>query len=49
VSELSACESSSGHSIRTAAEADLGDLLPLMRAYCDFYGVAPSDAALLGL
>jgi len=24
-------------------EADLGDLLPLARAYCDFYEVAPSD------
>jgi len=28
---------------------DLADLLPLMRAYCDFYGVAPADAALLDL
>lgn len=27
--------------------ADLPDLLPLVRAYCDFYDVAPSDAALL--
>ena len=26
--------------------ADLPDLLPLMRAYCDFYEVAPADAAL---
>ena len=26
--------------------ADLPDLLPLVRAYCDFYGVAPSDDAL---
>jgi hypothetical protein len=30
-------------------EADLGELLPLMRAYCDFYAVAPSDEALLAL
>jgi GNAT superfamily N-acetyltransferase len=30
-------------------EADLDDLLPLMRAYCDFYEVAPSDAALLAM
>jgi GNAT superfamily N-acetyltransferase len=30
-------------------EADLGELLPLMRAYCDFYEVAPSDDALLAL
>jgi GNAT superfamily N-acetyltransferase len=37
------------HSIAVVAEADLGELLPLMRAYCDFYEVAPSDEALLGL
>jgi ribosomal protein S18 acetylase RimI-like enzyme len=30
-------------------EADLGDLLPLMRAYCDFYEVSPSDDELLAL
>ena len=30
-------------------EEDLPDLLPLMRAYCDFYGVAPSDEGLLSL
>lgn len=35
--------------IAVVAEADLPDLLPLMRAYCDFYEVAPSDEALLGL
>jgi GNAT superfamily N-acetyltransferase len=35
--------------ISRAAEADLGDLLPLMRAYCDFYEVEPSDEALLDL
>jgi GNAT superfamily N-acetyltransferase len=29
--------------------ADLDDLLPLMRAYCDFYDVAPEDEALLAL
>jgi GNAT superfamily N-acetyltransferase len=28
---------------------DLPELLPLMRAYCDFYQVAPSDQALLEL
>lgn len=28
---------------------DVPDLLPLMRAYCDFYGAAPSDDALLAL
>jgi GNAT superfamily N-acetyltransferase len=31
------------------ASHDLGELLPLMRAYCDFYEVAPSDEALLAL
>ena len=29
--------------------ADLPDLLPLVRAYCDFYDVAPADDALLAL
>ena len=29
------------------AEADLPELLTLMRGYCDFYEVAPSDEALL--
>jgi len=33
--------------IALVTEADLTDLLPLMRAYCDFYGVAPTDHALL--
>lgn len=28
---------------------DLPDLLPLVRAYCDFYDVAPSDDALLAV
>lgn len=27
-------------------EGDLGDLLPMMRAYCDFYEVAPAAADL---
>jgi ribosomal protein S18 acetylase RimI-like enzyme len=30
-------------------EDDLADLLPLLRAYCDFYGVEPSDESLLDL
>jgi GNAT superfamily N-acetyltransferase len=30
-------------------EADLADLLPMMRAYCDFYEVAPNDTDLEGL
>lgn len=37
------------HGIEPVREADLADLLPLMRGYCDFYGVAPSDDALLAL
>jgi GNAT superfamily N-acetyltransferase len=32
--------------IDDATEADLGALLPLMRAYCDFYGVSPTDEGL---
>jgi GNAT superfamily N-acetyltransferase len=35
--------------IATATEADLPELLPLMRGYCDFYEVDPSDDALLAL
>ena len=35
--------------VRTVSEADLDELLPLMRAYCDFYEVAPSDDALMAL
>jgi ribosomal protein S18 acetylase RimI-like enzyme len=35
--------------IAVAREEDLEDLLPLMRAYCEFYEVAPSDEALLAL
>jgi GNAT superfamily N-acetyltransferase len=35
--------------ISQVAEDDLEDLLPLMRAYCDFYRSSPSDAALLGV
>jgi GNAT superfamily N-acetyltransferase len=29
--------------------SDLDELIPLMRGYCDFYEVAPSDAALRAL
>jgi GNAT superfamily N-acetyltransferase len=35
--------------IARVAVSDLDDLLPLMRAYCDFYSVSPSDDDLLGL
>jgi len=30
-------------------EEDLDDLLPLVRAYCAFYGAAPADAELVAL
>jgi GNAT superfamily N-acetyltransferase len=36
-------------SIAAVTDADLADLLPLMRAYCDFYESEPSDEALLGM
>jgi GNAT superfamily N-acetyltransferase len=35
--------------IGRVGEAELGDLLPLVRAYCDFYAVSPSDEELLTL
>ncbi len=35
--------------IDVVTESDLDDLLPLMRGYCDFYEVDPSDADLLAL
>jgi GNAT superfamily N-acetyltransferase len=38
-----------GYSIEPVTAADLLELLPLMRAYCDFYGVAPEERALLAL
>jgi GNAT superfamily N-acetyltransferase len=35
--------------ITRVGEADLEALLPLLRGYCDFYGVSPSDEALLAV
>jgi GNAT superfamily N-acetyltransferase len=35
--------------IHTVAEEELDELLPLLRAYCDFYAVAPPDGALVAL
>lgn len=35
--------------IDLVGEGDLGDLLPMLRAYCDFYEVAPSDIDLEAL
>jgi GNAT superfamily N-acetyltransferase len=40
---------STEHVINHVGEADLEALLPLMRGYCDFYGVSPSDEALLAV
>jgi GNAT superfamily N-acetyltransferase len=41
--------SATTHTIRLVTEGDLDELLGLMRAYCDFYAVAPSDDDLLEL
>jgi RimJ/RimL family protein N-acetyltransferase len=38
-----------GHSIARVGAGDLDALLPLIRAYCDFYEVTPSDEDLLAL
>jgi GNAT superfamily N-acetyltransferase len=35
--------------IDLVAEADLDELLPLMRGYCDFYKVSPPDEDLLAM
>jgi GNAT superfamily N-acetyltransferase len=35
--------------IKVVAAEDFDDLLPLVRAYCDFYEAHPSDGELLGL
>lgn len=35
--------------IELVREEDLDDLVPLMRAYCDFYGVASDDARLVAM
>jgi GNAT superfamily N-acetyltransferase len=40
---------STEHVISVVGEADLEDLLPLLRGYCDFYEVAPLNAARLGV
>jgi GNAT superfamily N-acetyltransferase len=40
---------STEHIITRVGEEDLDDLLPLLRGYCDFYEVAPSDEALLAV
>ena len=40
---------STEHVISHVGEEDLEDLLPLLRGYCDFYEVDPSDDALLAV
>jgi len=40
---------STEHLITRVGEDDLEELLPLMRGYCDFYEVSPSDEALLAV
>jgi GNAT superfamily N-acetyltransferase len=35
--------------ISRVGEGDLSELLPLVRGYCDFYEVSPTDEALLAL
>jgi GNAT superfamily N-acetyltransferase len=39
----------SRHDIQAVRERDLGQLLPLMRGYCDFYEVQPPDDDLLAM
>jgi GNAT superfamily N-acetyltransferase len=36
-------------SINTVGTADLGELMPMLRSYCDFYRVDPSDERLRAL
>ena len=38
-----------GYSIARVGASDVSDLVPLMRAYCDFYHVAPTDKDLIAL
>src|SRR5438874_4305554 len=38
-----------GHSIDVVGLQDVPDLLPLMRAYCDFYEVSPADEDLVAM
>jgi GNAT superfamily N-acetyltransferase len=38
-----------GSRIAPVGESDLPELLPLLRAYCDFYEVAPTDDDLLAM
>jgi GNAT superfamily N-acetyltransferase len=40
---------STEHVITRVGEEDLDELLPLLRGYCDFYEVSPSDDGLLAV
>ncbi len=42
-------DSPEAYTIDLVTAADLDALLPLVRAYCDFYETSPTDAALLDL
>jgi GNAT superfamily N-acetyltransferase len=42
-------QGSERYTVEVVRSADLDDLLPLMRAYCDFYETTPGDAELLAL
>lgn len=42
-------EGVSPFTVVAVGEADLADLLPLLRGYCDFYEVTPTDDALLAM
>ncbi len=44
-----ASDRDSSWTIRPVTQADFDELLPLVRAYCDFYEVAPSDSDLRAL
>jgi len=39
----------SDHSIELVGPGDVPDILPLMRAYCDFYEVSPSEEDLVAM
>ncbi len=42
-------ELTEGYSIRQATEADIAEVLPLVRAYTDFYETDPTDEGLEGM
>jgi ribosomal protein S18 acetylase RimI-like enzyme len=49
VADRTVSKSPAGHSIAVVTDGDLAELLPLMRAYCEFYAVKPRDRSLLEL